>query len=242
MSDLTRFEFAGREADRLEELHATAVAGVIEARLAGGEDGEVIPALTRLVVADPLRERPRRLLMLALYRGGRHAEALGVYRDACTALDEVGLQPGPELRRLEEAILRHDAALAAPSAEAAASHDAAADRGGRESRARPARKVVATFLDVMSLGTSDESSDPEAAYIAMRRCFGEVRQTIDTHGGRVERLGVDAVLSLFGVARAHEDDASRAVRAAQEIRERLPPVAAELARRLASGVRSTQPW
>ena len=230
LSDLSRFGFARREADRLEELYATAVEGVVEARLMGGEHGEVIPAVTRLVAADPLRERPRQLLMLALYRGGRHAEALGAYRDACAALDEVGLQPGPELRRLEQAILRHDAALAAPSAEAAASLRPA-DRGGGESRepARRARKMVTTlFLDVMSLGTSGESSDLEAVDIAMRRCFGEVRQTIEAHGGRVERLGVDAVLSLFGVERAREDDALRAVRAAHEIRERLPPVAAEV--------------
>ncbi|MGN6171305.1 MAG: BTAD domain-containing putative transcriptional regulator [Solirubrobacteraceae bacterium] len=45
---------------------------------------------------------------LALYRSGRHAEALAIYREAWAALDEIGLQPGPELRALEQAILRHD--------------------------------------------------------------------------------------------------------------------------------------
>jgi hypothetical protein len=49
--------------------------------------------------------------MLALYRSGRHPEALAAYRDACQALDEIGLQPGPELRQLEQAILRHDESL-----------------------------------------------------------------------------------------------------------------------------------
>ena len=110
-----RFEFARLEADRLEELHAVALEGLVEARLSCGEHGEVIAAITALVAANPLRERPRRLLMLALYRSGRHAEALGAYRDACAALDEIGLQPGPELRQLEEAILRHDASLRAES-------------------------------------------------------------------------------------------------------------------------------
>jgi DNA-binding SARP family transcriptional activator len=103
-----------QEARRLEELQTRGVEGLVEARLAVGEHAEVIGALTGLLATDPLRERPRRLLMLALYRGGRHAEALAAYRDACTALDEIGLQPGPELRQLEQAILRHDPSLAAP--------------------------------------------------------------------------------------------------------------------------------
>ena len=108
LAEFSQFDFARAEADRLEELRALAVEGLVEARLECGESGEVIGAITGLVAANPLRERPRRLLMLALYRGGRHAEALAAYRDACAALDEIGLQPGPELRRLEEAILRHD--------------------------------------------------------------------------------------------------------------------------------------
>jgi DNA-binding SARP family transcriptional activator len=110
MSDLSR-----QEADRLDELHTLAVEGLVEARLACGEHGEMIGTLARLVGANPLRERPRRLLMLALYRGGRHAEALAVYRDACIALDQIGLQPGPHLRQLEEAILPHDKSLSTTS-------------------------------------------------------------------------------------------------------------------------------
>ena len=116
LAELSQFDFARREAERLEELHAVAVEGVVEARLALGEHERVIGQITALVAAEPLRERPRRLLMLALYRSGRHAEALAAYRDACAALDEIGLQPGPELRALEQAILRHDPSLGAPSA------------------------------------------------------------------------------------------------------------------------------
>jgi DNA-binding SARP family transcriptional activator len=114
LAEFGQFEFACREADRLQDVYADAVEGLAEARLACGEHGGV-GRLTDLVVADPLRERPRSLLMLALYRNGRHAEALEVYRDGREALDEIGLQPGPELRALEEAILRHDPSLAAPS-------------------------------------------------------------------------------------------------------------------------------
>jgi len=111
------FEFAVRERERLEELHAVAVEGQVDARLACGEHREVIGTITGLVASNPLREGPRRLLMLALYRAGRHAEALAAYRDACEALDEIGLQPGPELRQLEQAILQHEALSIAGGAE-----------------------------------------------------------------------------------------------------------------------------
>ena len=120
LADLRGSEFAEREAQRLEELRTLAAEGLVEARLAGGEDAELIATITDLVAANPLRERPRRLLMLALYRNGRHAEALAAYRDGCRALDEIGLRPGPELRKLEQAILRHDPSLDVRSPDAGA--------------------------------------------------------------------------------------------------------------------------
>jgi DNA-binding SARP family transcriptional activator len=113
LAECVESELARLEADRLDELHTLAAEGVAEAGLACGEHGELIGAIRALVSANPLRERPRRLLMLALYRSGRHAEALSAYRDTCAALDEIGLQPGPELRELEAAILRHDESLRA---------------------------------------------------------------------------------------------------------------------------------
>jgi DNA-binding SARP family transcriptional activator len=81
LKELSDFDFAAREADRLQELHANAIEGIVEARLALGEHREVIGQITGLVAASPLRERPRRLLMLALYRSGRHAGALAAYHD-----------------------------------------------------------------------------------------------------------------------------------------------------------------
>ena len=141
LDEFGQFDFARRETDRLDELYAFAVEGRVEARLACGEDADVLGQITGLVAANPLRERPRRLLMLALYRGGRHAEALAAYRDACSALDEIGLRPGPELRQLEQAILRHDASLHAPGL--------AADTASRRNRptskfAGPPTVAVAT--------------------------------------------------------------------------------------------------
>ena len=77
-----------------------------------GATREAIGRLRALVDEHPLRERLRALLMLALYRAGRQAEALDVFRDArFTLVETLGLDPGPELRRLQEAILRQDPAL-----------------------------------------------------------------------------------------------------------------------------------
>jgi predicted ATPase/DNA-binding SARP family transcriptional activator len=105
----------------LEEERLAAIELRMEAELAAGRDAELVPELEALVSEYPAREELHAHLMLALYRAGRQADALEVYRDARTTLrDELGLDPGGELRELERAILRQDEALAAPAAERAA--------------------------------------------------------------------------------------------------------------------------
>ncbi|MGO1051903.1 BTAD domain-containing putative transcriptional regulator [Crossiella sp. CA198] len=80
-----------------------------------GEHRSVVAELTALVTRNPLRERLRELLMLALYRSGRQAEALGVFQEARTALaDQLGIDPGPALRGLHQRILTRDPELSAP--------------------------------------------------------------------------------------------------------------------------------
>lgn len=94
---------------RLTELRRTALYERIDADLALGRDAELVPELEALVADDPLRERTRGQLMVALYRSGRQADALAAYEAARRMLaDELGLDPGPELRALEAAILRQD--------------------------------------------------------------------------------------------------------------------------------------
>jgi predicted ATPase/DNA-binding SARP family transcriptional activator len=106
---------------RLEELRGAALEERVEAELALGEHARLVGELEALIGEHPLRERLRAQHMLALYRAGRHADALAAFRTARDALDvELGLEPGPELRRLERAILTHDPALAAPVAAAVA--------------------------------------------------------------------------------------------------------------------------
>ena len=98
------------DARRFEELRVTALEDRADSALALGLDPD-LHVLETLVADNPLRERLRGLLMLALYRAGRQADALEVYADGHRALDELGLEPGAELRGLQTAILRHDAAL-----------------------------------------------------------------------------------------------------------------------------------
>jgi DNA-binding SARP family transcriptional activator len=107
--------FAELAAARLEDQRLAAVEDRIKAELDSGETARVIPELEELVAAEPLRERPRELLMLALYRAGRQADALDLYRRTRDLfVNELGIEPGPGLRELEQAVLRQDTALRAP--------------------------------------------------------------------------------------------------------------------------------
>jgi DNA-binding SARP family transcriptional activator len=111
-----RYEaWAQSEIRRLEELKAMAVEALIDAEMALGDHARLVGELEALVAEHPLRERLRAQQMLALYRSGRHADALAAFRAARVVLDEqLGLEPGPELRDLERQILVHDPSLAAP--------------------------------------------------------------------------------------------------------------------------------
>src|SRR5215207_3854217 len=110
--------FAGAEIRRLEELRLAALELAIDRDLEEGRHRDVVGELEPLVAAEPLRERLHALRMLALYRCGRQADALAAYRQARSALvDAIGVEPGAELRRLHEAILRQDRSLEPPVAE-----------------------------------------------------------------------------------------------------------------------------
>jgi DNA-binding SARP family transcriptional activator/streptogramin lyase len=100
------------EGARLEELRLLAREQLLERKLAAGHADVVLAELKRLVDHYPLREHLVALQMSALYATGRQVEALAVYRAARTRLvDELGVEPGPELRDLEQRILAHDESL-----------------------------------------------------------------------------------------------------------------------------------
>jgi DNA-binding SARP family transcriptional activator len=109
LADVLEVDRLALEAARLEELRLAAAEARAEADLAAGLHAEVTGELERLVAEHPLRERLWWLLMLALYRGGRQADALAAYQRARVMLAaELGLEPGQELRELEQAVLRQE--------------------------------------------------------------------------------------------------------------------------------------
>jgi len=117
LADFAFEQFAQAEIRRLEELRLVAVEERIDADLELGRHGDVTGELEALAAAHPLRESLRRQLMLALYRSGRQAEALDAYQEArARFVEELGIEPGPELRQLQAEILRQGAGLAVPGA------------------------------------------------------------------------------------------------------------------------------
>jgi WD40 repeat protein/DNA-binding SARP family transcriptional activator len=112
LADLAGEPFVQAEIAELEEQRTSALEARVEADLALGREAEVAGELQRLVAAHPTRERLAQQLMLALYRCGRQADALEAYRQTRGRLvDEIGVEPGPDLRRLQAAILRQDGSL-----------------------------------------------------------------------------------------------------------------------------------
>ncbi len=116
LADLAEEPFARAEIARLEEQRLAALEDRIDADLALGRHASVVAELEGLVHTHPYRERLRGQLMLALYRSGRQADALDAYRDGRSALaEQLGLEPGHDLKDLERRILSQDPSLAAPA-------------------------------------------------------------------------------------------------------------------------------
>jgi predicted ATPase/DNA-binding SARP family transcriptional activator len=139
--------WARAEKARLSEAQLAAVEDRIDADLATGGHAEVVPELEALTGEHPLRERLWAQLMLALYRCGRQGESLRAFADARrTLVDELGIEPGPELRRMEAAVLAQDPELgdAPPLPRSARTGGAPTGRdGGGEGDDRAARTVRA---------------------------------------------------------------------------------------------------
>jgi DNA-binding SARP family transcriptional activator len=132
---------------QLDELRLTVLENRIDADLEAGTQAGLVGELEALIAAHPLRERLRAQLILALYRSGRQAEALEVYRETRRVLaDELGLEPSPDLRELERAILQQDPALRASPSRAAVT----AQPGVRPGRKR--RILVSASLGVLLAG------------------------------------------------------------------------------------------
>ena len=239
LADLAFEPFAQPEIARLEELRLLAVEERIDAELELGRHAQLVGELESLVAVHPLRERLRCLLVIALYRSGRQAEALEAFNAAkATLLDELGIEPSPALARLERAILVQDPSLDAPAAPetpvrepVAASPAAVTQPAGPPAAVVPheQRKIVTVvFTDIVESTMMGEALDPERLRRVMGRYFDTVSRALERHGGTVEKYIGDAVLAVFGIPFLHEDDALRAVRAAVEARGALESLNDEL--------------
>jgi DNA-binding SARP family transcriptional activator len=146
LADLVDEPFARQAAARLEELRLAALEERIDSDLALGREGVLVPEVEQLAREHPLRERLRGQLMLALYRAGRQADALAVYRETRRALaDELGIEPGTALQQLERGILNQEPDLLRPApAPAAAAAPAPPSEGA--SRPRRLRLLVAAAV------------------------------------------------------------------------------------------------
>ena len=217
LGDLAFEPFASPIVARFEELELRAREELVEAELELGRHAEVVAELESLVAAHPYRERLRAQLMLALYRSGRQAEALTAYQDARRVLvEELGIDPGEELQVLERAILRQDQSLRAPPSVPPRAPPEPVETAPR----RPARKTVTVL--VVELGNAAalaEALDPEPLRAILDRYSDLARSAIARYGGTHAKLAGEAVLAVFGVPAAQEDDAERALHAAAEIRE-----------------------
>jgi DNA-binding SARP family transcriptional activator len=197
------------EVDRLTERRLVVQECRIDAELALGRHAEAVPELRELVALEPFRESLRARLMLALYRCGRQAEALEVYRDTRRRLaDELGLEPGAQLRRLERQILDQAPELAPPDAIAAP-----------PPRAAPAPAGARRLVTAVRVRLAVDDNDPETQHAVLARCWQAATGVIAGHGGSVDHVADDALVAVFGLTEAHEDDALRAVRAAAALRD-----------------------
>jgi YVTN family beta-propeller protein len=152
LSDVALEGDARSAATSLDGQRRAAQSERVDVALALGQHHRLIPELDRAVAAEPLDERLRRQLMLALYRDGRQADALERYREGRrTLVDQVGIEPGAELRALEQAILRHDPALTLPSA--AGSSAANDETSPPASRRRIGLAAAAALVVIAGLAT-----------------------------------------------------------------------------------------
>jgi DNA-binding SARP family transcriptional activator len=230
---------------RLEEQRLAALEQRLEADLALGRHSELVGELEGLVTAHPLRERLRGQLMVALYRCGRQAEALDVYRQTRETLaEELGIDPSRALQDLERAILAQDPLLDwVPPASDAATVPAAAPGRVQPAieRAAPVEAAPRTespvgavrrTVTVLCLGvtaTKDgKDLDPEVWHHLGESYADELRAVVERHSGTVLELTEEAATVVYGIPTVRENDALRAVRAATEAREAFSSAAVQL--------------
>jgi DNA-binding SARP family transcriptional activator/tetratricopeptide (TPR) repeat protein len=217
LADLAYESFCQAEVARLEEMRMAAVEERIATDLALGRDIELVAELRALVREEPLRERLRGQLMLALYRSGRQAEALDAYVNARgTLVEELGIEPSRDLRQLHQAILEQD-----PGLELAATSQPAIETPGSVFVGREAELAeLVTGLDDVFGGRGHLFLLPGEPGIGKSRLAEELIRHATRRGARVlvgrcwEAGGAPAYWPWVQALRAHvretDDGALRA--------------------------------
>lgn len=197
------------ELTRLEEERVAALEARLEADLALGRHAEVVPEIESILAQAPLNERLHGIAMLALYRAGRQADALEVAERLRRRLaEELGIEPSPALRKLEQDILRQAPELEPPP------------RPGEPEEADRAPRQVRRTVTVLSCRLRWEpGGDPEARLGSGEAAVQQVLHAVTTSGGAIHEALGGRVVAIFGIPSAHEDDALRAMVAASRVRE-----------------------
>jgi DNA-binding SARP family transcriptional activator/class 3 adenylate cyclase len=199
LADLADMDSLRVEATRLEEARLSAVEALADAELARDRPDAAVGLLEPHVGRYPLRESAWGQLMVALYRLGRQAEALRAYQELRRVLgDELGLEPNPALRQLEQQILLQSPELAGP--QPAAAGPAAPPTGPATDTGEGALSTI-VFTDVEGSTALRTSRGDDVAQRILRHHEHLVRKLLAEHNGReVKSLG-DGFLALFGSAR-----------------------------------------
>jgi DNA-binding SARP family transcriptional activator/class 3 adenylate cyclase len=232
LSDVVAAGVSWPELAGIDELEIGAVETRIEADLVAGRHAELIGELETLIRLHPLREHLHGQMMLALYRSGRQADALGAYRYARrTLVEELGIEPSVRLQRLEQAILAQDPALELLGP-ARSGDEAGVTPSSEEAPAEPSRQpadpgsaerklVIVLFAEVDEPAGDADERDPEDVSTMLDRNLERMRAEIAGFGGCVEHAIGGTTMAVFGVPQTREDDPERAVRAALAIRDAL---------------------
>ena len=225
LADVSDEPFAHAEIARLEELRASVLEDRIEADLALGRHGDVVGELEALAAAHPLRERHYQQLMIALYRCGRQADALAVYHSARkTLVEELGIEPGPGLKRVERAILEQDGSLDVP---AIAATKAERPASVAVYRARLLIAAVAVLLVTVALlvGGSSASRGPAASLMTRPDTVGVIDGRRDVLSAVVTDTGRPGGIA-YGVGAAWitdtADDRLLRVNHSSQVVDRIP--------------------
>ncbi len=201
---------ASSEIARLEELRLHVVERLADARLALGRHEDLVADLERLVAEHPYRESLWSRLMLALYRCGRQRDALQAYRRARDLLvDELGIEPGPELQQMERAVLDQDPAL-----DADRKHSQATTAGREETPHLPTGTV--TFLITDIEGSTRRWQEDEAMAWVLARHDEIVREMVESDAGHLLKHVGDGAIAVFPTAAGALESAIRLQRAIRQ--------------------------